>query len=81
MDNKELLQRASNEIKGLRSQNQLMAARLEVFDSMMLLFTSMPQRSGGMMSPDIVWEIDNAISVDELNQGDGKAISRNTEFS
>jgi hypothetical protein len=79
MDNKELLQRASNEIKGLRSQNQLMAARLEVFDSMMLLFTSDPQRSGGTMSPDIVWEIDRAISVDELNQGNGKAISRNTE--
>lgn len=61
MENKELLQRASIEIKGLRSQNQLMAARLEVFDSMMLLFTSTPAYRGGGMSPDIVYEIDNAI--------------------
>lgn len=65
MDTKELLQRASNEIKGLRSHNQLMAARLEVFDSMMLLFTSPPAYKGGAMSPDIVYEIDKAIEREE----------------
>lgn len=79
MENKELLQRASSEIKQLRSQNQLMAARLEVFDSMILLFTSMPQRQGGLMSPDVVWEIEKAISVDELNSDNGKSIARNTK--
>lgn len=79
MENKDLLQRASGEIKSLRSQNQLMAARLEMFDSVMLLFTSAPAYKGVGMSPDIVWEIDKAISIDELNQGNGKAISRNKE--
>lgn len=69
MDNKELLQRASSEIKGLRSQNKLMAARLDVFDSMMLLFTSMPQRTGGGMAPDIVWEIDRAIEGEKADTG------------
>jgi len=65
MDNKELLQRASNEIKGLRSQNQLMAARLDMFDSMMAIFNAQQMSRGGMMSPDIVWEIDRAIDSKE----------------
>jgi hypothetical protein len=65
MENKDLLQRASNEIKTLRSQNQLMAARLDMFDSMMLIFTSVPQRQGGLMSPDIIYEIEKAIEADK----------------
>jgi hypothetical protein len=65
MENKDLLQRASNEIKTLRSQNQLMAVRLDMFDSMMLIFTSVPQRQGGLMSPDIIYEIEKAIEADK----------------
>jgi hypothetical protein len=54
-----LLQQASSEIKALRRQNELMSARLEVFDSMMRLFHTSPNYGqGGMMHPDIVYEID-----------------------
>ena len=54
-----LLQQASNEIKSLRKQNELMAARLEVFDTMMRLFHTSPNYgSVGMMSPDVVYEVD-----------------------
>lgn len=61
MENKELLQRANNEIKQLRSQNQLMAARLDMFDSMMAIFNAQQLSRGGMMHPDIVYEIEKAI--------------------
>lgn len=66
MENLELLQRAQNEIKTLRSQNQLMAARLGVFDDMMMLLkTPAVYPPCGMMSPDVVYEIDKAIEVDK----------------
>jgi len=35
MDEKELLQRALGEIKSLRKQNELMTARLDMFDAVM----------------------------------------------
>lgn len=70
MDNKELLQRASSEIKGLRSQNQLMAARLGVFDDMMMVLKTPAVYPGyGGMSPDIVYEIDKAIEADKPKKG------------
>jgi hypothetical protein len=54
----EMLQRAANEIKSLRSQNQLMSARLDMFDSIMaVLHTDVARKSQGM-SPDLVWEIE-----------------------
>lgn len=54
----ELLQQAANEIKNLRSQNQLMSARLEMFDSLMaVLHTDVARKQQGM-SPDLVWEIE-----------------------
>lgn len=60
MQEKEMLQRASNEIKHLREANALMAGRLEVFDTMMRLFHTSPNYgSGGMAHPDVVYEIDN----------------------
>lgn len=66
MENLELLQRASNEIKNLRSQNQLMAARLGVFDDMMMLLKATPVYPGyGAMSPDVVYEIEKAIAADK----------------
>ena len=62
MSNKELLQRASSEIRSLRSQNQLMAARLGVFDDMMMLLKSSPVYPPyGMMAPDVLHELDKAI--------------------
>ncbi len=66
MENLDLLQRAKNEIAGLRKENQLMAARLGVFDDMMMLLKSAPVYPPyGGMSPDIVYEIDKAIEADK----------------
>lgn len=78
MDNKELLQRASSEIKLLRASNKEMASRLDVFDKMMLLFTSTPAYPGyGMTHPDIVYELDKAIEQEESKPK--QSIARNTE--
>lgn len=58
----ELLSRANAEIKNLRRQNELMNARLEMFDSInAILHTQVASQSQGM-SPDLVWEIDKFIS-------------------
>lgn len=54
-----LLEHASNEIKHLRRQNELMSARLGMFDDMMrLLHSNLNYDNSGMMSPDWVYEID-----------------------
>lgn len=54
----QLLKEAANEIRNLRGQNQLMNARLEMFDCMMaVLNTDIARKSQGM-SPDLVWEIE-----------------------
>ena len=54
----DLLARASCEIKNLRSANQLMGARLDMFDKCVMLLTANVQSTGGGMSPDITSEID-----------------------
>ncbi len=56
-----LLKQAANEIKSLRQQNQLMSARLEVYDTMKLMLNTEPNypRSGAM-HPDIVYELEKA---------------------
>jgi len=63
-----LLKYASNEIKSLRNQNNLMAARLDVFDKCILLLTANTQSSGMVMSPDLAWEIDKFVSSKEVVQ-------------
>jgi hypothetical protein len=76
----DLLKRAAEEIKQLRSQNQLMTARLDVFDKMMLLFTVSPTFAGQGMGPDIVYDINKQIvkSEAELKEADwNKAKSMN----
>jgi len=60
-----LLKEASNEIKQLRSQNNLMAARLDMFDKCVLLLTANIQGSNRGMSPDLVWAIDKFVSEKE----------------
>lgn len=57
-EEQELLQRASNEIKGLRNQNQTMATRLDMFDKCIMLLTANLHSSGQGMSEDIAWKID-----------------------
>lgn len=63
-----LLKDASNEIKSLRSQNNLMAARLDMFDKCVLLLTANIQGRNQGMSPDLVWDIDNFVSEKETVQ-------------
>ena len=67
MDNKELLQLASSEIKSLRRQNEIMSARLDMFDNMMCILYATPGRENGkgMMHPDVVFEIEKVLSEDK----------------
>lgn len=69
MDTIGLLQSAKNEIVSLRSQNQLMAARLGVFDDMMMLLKAAPiYPAYGGMSPDIVYTIEKEIEIEKKKQ-------------
>lgn len=62
----QLLQQASNEIKTLRKKNELMNARLDMFDSIMaILNTEIARKNKGMMHPDLVYEIDKLIEDNE----------------
>jgi hypothetical protein len=62
----DFLKRAAIEIRILRNQNQLMSARLEMFDSIMaVLHTDVAQKSQSM-SPDITWEIDKLLDNQSL---------------
>lgn len=63
MEEKELLKRAAIEIKGLHKQNELMAARLDMFDAVMSALHGQPATNNrGGLSPDIVYEIEKAIA-------------------
>lgn len=58
MNEKELLERALSEINSLRRQNELMRARLDMFDNVMSALHGQPAReNNGLMSPDIAYEI------------------------
>lgn len=60
-DELNLLKEAVAEISSLRRQNELMNARLEMFDNMIaVLHTQYAHRSQGM-SPDLVWKIQKFI--------------------
>lgn len=56
---------AKGEIITLRENNRIMSARLEVFDSMMLLFTTRPDFNSQGMAPDVVYQIDKAIEANK----------------
>ncbi len=57
----QLLQDAAFEIKSLRRQNDLMSARLQMFDAIMLLLHTEPAHQSQGMSPDIVAQIEKYI--------------------
>lgn len=58
-----LLESAVFEIKNLRRQNQIMSARLTMFDNMMLVLnTKAPQQLEGC-SPDLVFEIEKHLTA------------------
>lgn len=65
-----LLQEASKEVKGLRNQNNLMAAKLDMFDKCFMLLTA-NINNGGLMSMGselVEWRIDNFIADKEQSQ-------------
>lgn len=57
----DLLQSASYEIKVLRMENELMKARLEMFDTLMQLFHTEPANQSRGVSPDLAYEIDRHV--------------------
>ena len=64
-DEIQLLKEAAAEIHSLRRRNDLMSARLEMFDSInAMLHTTIAHNSVGM-SPDIVWAIEKIIHKSE----------------
>jgi hypothetical protein len=56
-----LLEEAVSEIRSLRKQNELMNARLEVFDSMMAILHTTPAYKSQGMSPDLAYRIEKFI--------------------
>lgn len=59
----ELLRAAATEIQLLRSHNQIMSARLTMYDQMMALFNAEPPRHGvSTMGEDILWKINKALT-------------------
>lgn len=66
MNDKQLLECAADEIKRLRNANQLMAARLDMFDAVMSALHGKPGfvQQGGF-SPDVLFDIEARIK--ELN--------------
>lgn len=60
---------ALNEIRHLRRQNELMSARLDMWDSMMtLLHSQPPNRSVGMIHPDLVNQLEEYINARNLTE-------------
>ncbi len=62
--NIDLLTRAEDHILNLRRQNELMSARLDMFDAMTQLLHTKPSTQNHCgMSPDLVYEIRKSIEV------------------
>ena len=61
----ELLERAKGEINGLRHKNEIMKARLDMFDSVMTIFHTEPQRTNQGISENIVFEIEKFIQAEK----------------
>lgn len=66
MDNKTkvLLEKTITEIRQLRSVNEIMSVRLDMFDKMMLLFHTSPFCAGMSMSEDICYQIEKHIEAE-----------------
>lgn len=57
-----LLQKAVSEIRSLRATNQILSAKVGVFDSMMSVFNTRPANPGYGMSEDVAWQIDKHLA-------------------
>lgn len=66
MSDKHLLIESASEIRQLRKDNQVMAARLDMFDKMMALFNTPPHYAPLGMKEDVVYKLDKAIAEIEM---------------
>ena len=63
MEEQELLERALSEINYLRNSNQIMKARLDMFDAVMSALHGRPaEQRDGLMAPDIAYELSKKIA-------------------
>lgn len=58
----QMLQDAVNEIKNLRRENELLRARMETFDAIMLVLRTSPPNPGMMHREDIVQTMEKHIA-------------------
>lgn len=64
----DLLKRARYEIKELRQRNELMSAKLEVYETMKMMVNTIPSYpQSGMMHPDILDELKKADEALEMS--------------
>lgn len=69
-----LLKEAAQEIQRLRQSNNMMSARLDVFDKMVALFDANANRGqNGCMHPDIMYELSKAAERLENEAAPGNA--------
>lgn len=68
----DLLKSASAEIKSLRVANNLMSARLQMFDSIMAIFHAQSGNNVSGMSPDLVYAIDKFLEAQQSEKSNSK---------
>lgn len=62
MNQSQLLKDAVSEIRALRRQNELLSARLDMFDMCMaVLHTDVARQKSISMTPDICWQIEQSL--------------------
>lgn len=71
----ELLNDARHEIISLRRRNEILSAKVEVFDSLMCLLHTSPAQHSQAMSPDVAWQIEKGLEELKTNQNQGSGIA------
>lgn len=62
METKELLMRAREEIVSLRREKEKLSIRVNAIDDMLSLLNGKPGfKTEGVMSPDVLWELNKAL--------------------
>lgn len=61
-EEKSMMETAIHEIRSLRRTNEVLSAKVEVFDSMMQVLHTSPATRNQGMSPDIAWQMEKHLS-------------------
>jgi hypothetical protein len=73
MEVKELLERSLHEITALRHANEILQAKVEVFEACAAMVQAEPSRRGyGAMHPDIAFELRQKLDADASQPDDKK---------